>query len=122
MNEMANLYPSRTGVNYVMWFGEVGGQHGPRIKVSNEKGKFAIHSNFTLSVSKTPEVMTPEGSVHISERDLNKIKEWIVQNHDNLMLLWRVHETGDAVLVKNEQTGHEELKTAEDILMDLTKV
>ena len=50
MLEMASLYPSETGVGYVMWFGEVSGQHGPRIKVSNQPGRFAIDDNFTLSV------------------------------------------------------------------------
>jgi hypothetical protein len=97
MLEMANLYPQRTGVDYVMWFGEVGGQHGPRIKVSNLKGRFAIDDNFTLSVSQTPEIMTPPGSVHIKQHELNKIIQWIQSNVDDLILLWQIHETGDAI-------------------------
>ena len=97
MLEMANLYPQRTGVDYVMWFGEVGGQHGPRIKVSNLKGRFAINDNFTLSVGPIPEVMTPPSSVHIKQRELDKIIQWIQLNNDDLMLLWQIHETGDAI-------------------------
>lgn len=38
MLEVANLPSRATGVGYVMYFGEVGGQHGPRIKVSNTPG------------------------------------------------------------------------------------
>lgn len=97
MLEMANLYPARTGVGYVMYFGEVGGQHGPRVKVSNSLGRFDIGSNFTLSVSKKPKVMTPPSSVGISQGELNKAIKWIQTNYDDLMRLWQIHETGDAI-------------------------
>jgi len=73
MLEIAILIPRSTGIDYVMYFGEVGEQDGPRMQASNSKGKFDRSSNFTLSVSKTPEVMTPPGSVHIKQHELNQI-------------------------------------------------
>jgi len=101
MLEMANLPPRATGINYVMFFGEVGGQHGPRIKVSNTKGKFDRSNNFTISVSKDPEIMTPTGSVSISKKEFNKIKKWIILNYSDLMLLWQILETGDEIELSN---------------------
>lgn len=101
MLEMANLYPTKTGVGYVMHFGEIGGQHGPRVKVSNKTGRFAVDDNFSISVSKTPKVMTPPTSVGISQGELNKIFKWIRKNYDDLMLLWQIHETGDVIRLSN---------------------
>ncbi|MGI0076327.1 MAG: hypothetical protein ACREAU_02835 [Nitrosopumilaceae archaeon] len=99
MLEMANLTPSNTGVGYVMYFGEVGGQHGPRIKVSNKKGRFARESNFVVSVSQTPEVLSPETSVDIPQSELNKVFEWVKINYADLMLLWQILQTGDNILL-----------------------
>lgn len=101
MLEMANLPPRSTGIEYVMYFGEVGGQHGPRIKVSNTKGKFNRSSNFTLSVSTNPEVKTPPSSVDIPISELKKINQWIVLNYNDLMLLWKIYETGDEIELPN---------------------
>lgn len=95
LSEMANLRPTRTGLPYVMWFGEVGGQHGPRIKVSNTPGRFNRGSNFSISVSPDPEVVTPPTSVEISRSELTQIFRWIQLNYDDLMLLWQIFETGD---------------------------
>ena len=72
MNEMANFYPQETGLGVVIWFGEVGGQHGPRIKVSNIAGKFAINDNFVISVSRNPQVLTPK-SMKLKENQLADI-------------------------------------------------
>lgn len=97
MAEMANLYPHNTGVKYVMWFGEVGGQHGPRIKVSNKRGKFALDDNFVLTVNRVPSIA--EGHSKLKTKDLLQIINWIKLNYNNLMLLWKIHETGDAIMV-----------------------
>jgi len=117
MLEMANLYPRRTGIGYVMWFGEVGGQHGPKLKVSNKSGQFAFDDNFTLSVSKTPEVITPPGSVHVKQHELSQIIKWIQINYDDLMLLWQIHEAGDDIKLPDGS-----FLDAEHILSRLKKV
>ena len=94
MNEMANLYPKRTGLPMVIWFGEIGGQHGPRIKVSNVPGKFDQHNCFVLTVSKDPKNKTPS-STKVKKVVVDEILDWIKLNYDLLMELWDIHETGD---------------------------
>lgn len=94
MNEMANLYPTQTGLPVVIWFGEVGGQHGPRIKVSNVRGKFAAHDCFVIAVAKTPKVLTLK-SVGLSADEVQDVLDWTQKNYEVLMKLWKIHETGD---------------------------
>lgn len=96
IEEMANLYSGDTGLKYVIWIGKIGGQHGPRIKVSNIKGTFAENDNFVMSVSKDPVNLTPRYS-KISTSDLEDIEDWIKKNYDVLMELYRAAE-------KNERT------------------
>lgn len=91
MCEMANLYPRQTGVEYAMWFGEIGGQHVPRIKVSNSKNKFLTNDNFVIGLSKEPWVITPK-SCKISKSELDDIFDWIKLNYDDLTKLWRRFE------------------------------
>lgn len=97
MNEMANLYPMKTGLPVVLWFGEVGGQHGPRIKVSNIRGKFAAHDTFVISVTHEPKVLTPK-SASLDLDVQTDIIDWIKLNYDILMEMWKLHETGDGDL------------------------
>lgn len=94
MNEMANLYPTKTGLPCVVWFGEVGGQHGPRLKVSNVPGKFAVDNNFVMAVTKEPKALTPK-SAELSISKIDDVVDWIKLNYDELMELWKIHETGD---------------------------
>ncbi len=94
MNEMANLFPSRTGLERIIWFGEVGGQHGPRIKVSNLKGKFAQHDCFVISVAKDPRVLTPS-TMKIKQSELDDLFDWVKINYDDLMKMWKMYESGD---------------------------
>jgi hypothetical protein len=94
MQEMANLASKTTGLPVVIWMGEIGGQHGPRIKASNLKGKFAAHDNFVLNVDKDPQVMTPK-SVKLKADEVQDIKDWIKLNYDELMALWKHFETGE---------------------------
>jgi hypothetical protein len=94
MNEMANLYPKKTGLGVVIWFGEVGGQHGPRIKVSNVSGKFDQSNCFVVSVSKTPSILTPR-SVKLKQDQVADVLDWVTLNYGLLMELWEIHESGD---------------------------
>lgn len=91
--EMANLYPGDTGLKYVIWLGKVGGQHGPRIKVSNVKGSFAENDNFIMSISKEPVNLTPRYT-KISSNDVGDVEDWIKRNYKVLIELWKVYETG----------------------------
>ena len=93
LDEMANLTPDDTGLPYVLWVGEVGGQHGPRIKVCNVRGRMQANNCFVMSVSHTPEILTPR-SCKISAREQDDIKDWVALNYDVLMKMWKVYETG----------------------------
>lgn len=99
LDEMANLVPEDTGLPYVIWLGEVGGQHGPRIKVSNTRGKMNSNSCFVMSVSKTPQVLTPK-SCKLKQHEVDDISDWIQLNYDKLMELWNVFETGNGSAAK----------------------
>lgn len=92
MMEMANLTPDETGVPYVIWLGAVGGQHGPRIKVSNTRGKMSTDC-FVVLVSRTPVVVTPS-TVKIPQSNVQDVLDWVMLNYDVLMGLWQVYETG----------------------------
>lgn len=52
LSEMSNYSSDQTGVPYDIWIGRTGGQHGPRIKVSNIKGRMASDDAFVMSISK----------------------------------------------------------------------
>ena len=97
MNEMANLSSQDTGLSVVIWFGEVGGQHGPRIKVSNVKGKFAANDNFVMSVEKSPRILTQK-SVKLKKQELDDIIDWIKLNYDVLMKLWNAYENDESTI------------------------
>ncbi len=99
MHEMVNLPPKNTGLPVVIWVGEVDGQHGPRIKVSNIKGKFAANDNFVMNVDKDPQVMTPK-SVKLKEGEVQDVKDWIKLNYDELMALWQHFETGEGDVIE----------------------
>jgi hypothetical protein len=92
--QMANLAPSRTGLPVVIWFGEVGGQHGPRIKVSNVKGKFAANDCFVMSVSRDPAVLTPKNA-KLKSSEIEEIKDWVMLNYEGLMQAWYQAEHGE---------------------------
>ena len=101
--EMANLFKSDTGLDYPIWIGRVGGQHGPRVKVSNVLGKWRMNDNFVVSVSKNPRLLTKD-TCKLTNTDLQRIYHWIKLNYDDLMLLWWIFERG-ALTVKDEDTG-----------------
>lgn len=98
VNEMANLPSADTGIPYFVWIGEIGGQHGPRIKVSNTKGKMNSTDCFVVSVSLTPVVLTPS-SCKLKRSEIDDIKDWIILNYSVLMKMWKVYETGEGSII-----------------------
>lgn len=118
--EMANLRSDETGLVHVIWIGRIGGQHGPRIKVSNVKGKWRENDNFVLSVDeKEPQLKSNKDDVKIDKFDLEQIKKWIVLNYDDLMLLWYMFER-NVSQAKDEDT--ELIFTMDDVFDRLKKV
>jgi hypothetical protein len=113
MVEMANLFPRKTGLLLAIWFGEIGGQQGPRIKVSNIPGKMSTDC-FVVSVNKNPKILTPR-SCKQSETIVNDIFDWIIVNYDDLMIMWDIYEHG------GEYSKDPELEL-EDVLARLQKI
>jgi len=99
LDEMANLPSADTGLGYFIWIGEVGGQHGPRVKVSNSHGKMNVNNCFVMSVAKIPEVLTPR-SCKLRKSEVDDISDWIKLNYDVLMKMWNVYETGNGSIIK----------------------
>jgi len=91
LDEVARFSRPETGLDYVVWMGEVGGQHGPRIKVSNNKGKMTANDSFVVSVSKNPVVLTPR-TCKLSASTVDDILDWIKINYEILMEMWEVFE------------------------------
>lgn len=91
LDEMARFSRPETGLDYVVWMGEVGGQHGPRIKVSNNKGKMTSNDSFVVSVSKNPVVLTPR-TCKLNASTVDDILDWIKINYEILMEMWEVFE------------------------------
>ena len=118
LEEMANLFKDDTGIDYPLWIGKIGGHHGPRIKVSNIKGKMRMNDNFVISVSSDPKVLTPE-TCRLSNNDVQLILNWVKMNFDDLMTLWWMFEH-QALVVKDEDTG--QLIQYDDVLDNLKKV
>lgn len=99
INEMAGLPPKNTGLDVFLWIGKIGGQHGPRIKVSNKIGRFAEDDCFVVSVGKPAEVMTPK-SMRLKPEELERVLDWVTLNHDELMALYRMYESGDGDVIE----------------------
>ena len=81
--EMSNIFPSSSGVPYILWIGQKSGRekHGIRVKVSvPQENKF-----LTFSVSSSPELLS---KTKISNKDISLIKSWIISNKDVLIKFW----------------------------------
>ena len=115
--EMANLFKDDTGLDYPLWIGKIGGQHGPRIKVSNIKNKMRFNDCFVMTLDETPTIIA--GECKISKNDILQICTWITKNYEDLIILWWMFEH-QAISVKDEDSG--EIKTYDDIIDNLKKV
>ena len=71
----------------VIWVSEKGNaNHGPRIKVSKIYGdKFNVTNSFLIEINSLKVI---GDTAKIKERDINKIKEWIVINKELLLKVW----------------------------------
>ena len=99
LDEMANLNPDDTGLSYVIWMGEIGGQHGPRIKVSNVRGKMQSNNCFVMSVSHDPVVIT-RASCKLSQSEVDDVADWVKINYGTLMSMWKVYESGAGSMIE----------------------
>ena len=86
MFEMSNLLPSRTGLDYQVWYSAYYPGHKPRIKVDLPDGK---------SVYIQIENHEIKGDVDkISSKELRKIFDWIDLNKNALLKYWNEARAG----------------------------
>lgn len=86
--EMTGIAPKHSGLNHFIWISSKGNtKHGIRIKVSNVPGQFSSNDNFSLSVHpNNPQVVS--GTCKLKTKDLNKVRQWVIVNHDALQRIW----------------------------------
>jgi len=101
LNEMAQNTPKRTGLASPIWIGKIGGQHGPRIKVSNDYHWYNTNNSFVVTISKNPRVVS--GTCKLDNDELQDIFEWVILNYDILYKIYNAIETGQQIIEYNNQ-------------------
>jgi hypothetical protein len=88
--EMATLRKKRSGLPVNLYLDDSmsykGGGHGKRIKFQPDKGDRPITRNMVpMSISDNPEILEKNVKISISNSDINKIKNFVKLNKDNLL-------------------------------------
>ena len=97
--EMANMQPIETGIPYIIYVSWKGGvKHGPRIKVSNISGRFALDDNFTMTIDKEPRLI---GKCKVPNHVYRDISDWVKLNYDHLMNIWHNGDTMTSSFISN---------------------
>lgn len=89
--EMSALYKKRTELPINIWVDDIGAgrnnKHNlPRIKVQNNYADRTSEDTFSVSISKTPEILA--GECKLKQKDLKEIFDWIIKNYDVLYKHW----------------------------------
>lgn len=82
--EMANIHPKNSGLKYKVYISkEPSVEHNiPRLKVNLDGNNW-----YPISISEMPEWLTDNVPM-IDSKTFKAIKQFVVLNHDNLVLLW----------------------------------
>lgn len=82
--EMSNLFPDETGINYKVWLSTQSGRerHSARVKISNSDGEAVF------SIWGEPELISKRGKIIISGKDVKKIITFIKLNQETLLKHW----------------------------------
>jgi hypothetical protein len=91
---MANLFPKRTGLPFVVWVSNRGGaRHDVRVKVARDP---KAQSSDLISVGIRPFIRVIEGTLDGSDFDL--LRRWIELNFDTILQYWNEEiDTGDLI-------------------------
>jgi|SRR5271165_1111868 len=84
--EMANLFPSTTGLPMTVWVSPRGGaRHDVRIKVNMVHGnQMSIGNTAVVAVRPAPRLIAG----HLDQQDLQAVYDWISRNTDALVAYW----------------------------------
>jgi hypothetical protein len=87
--EMANLRPSETGINIVVYADQRDGlvKHAARIKVSKIYGDKTSQSLFPITIEDNPRIIGNDIG-EIKPKDIRKIIGWIKLNQQLLLDYW----------------------------------
>jgi hypothetical protein len=99
--DIITLNSACTGLKYAISITEIPDHDGPFVKVCNVVGRFSLIDNFTLSIEKDPVNINPKlTKISSDDDDEEYVKDWIKQNYEKLMILWKMYETGTGDIVK----------------------
>jgi hypothetical protein len=77
-------------------------QHGPRMKISNIRGKFSNSDNFSMSIANDPAVVEGKPKIFSSE-ELQAITDLILLNKDLLSRYWKSDTMDSPALLREFQ-------------------
>lgn len=88
---MSNMKSERTGLPgqiYIWISNRDGVRHGPRIKVSKIRGKFAPNrkDSFNVTIAKLPKVVA--GTSEFIPDEMTAIFKWVRKNRSELITFW----------------------------------
>ena len=91
ISAMANYYPKHTGLPMIIWIDSLGSarktKHNlPRIKIQNILGDKVIDDAFSLSISKSPQILA--GTCKLSNKHFKEVCNFVARNYDALMKHW----------------------------------
>lgn len=91
---MANVPPRQSGLpgSIVVFCGPAIPQHGPRIEVSNIRGRMVPTDTFSVSIEDQPQVVagSPRG---FSQAELQAVYGWVTKNQALLLDYWNADST-----------------------------
>lgn len=92
LNEMSNLLKNDTGLPVIVWFcGETEVEHNlPRIKFQNSySNKIQPKELVPMSIEDNPKILLKNVKLNITQRDLEKIRTWIIEHKETLLKYWK---------------------------------
>lgn len=90
LNEMATLHPKVSGLPTILWIDEgTSPQHGMRIKFKASKEQTNTRQFTSMSISQNPQIFNPPKRYDITNRDLQRITDFVKVNEVNLLKVAR---------------------------------
>ena len=98
-----------SGLKYPVMVAQIPEYGYPVVLVANTKEYIPLPfanctATFEISFSKNPEVLTPD-TCRIDDRDVLRVKEWIVKNYDTIELLIWMYDTQNIISFIDNETG-----------------
>ena len=86
LNEMATLRPCDSNLPTTLWIDEGSSpQHGPRIKFQASNEQRTTREFTSMSISGNPQIFNLPRNIYLSNKDIEKIKKFVILNSDMLL-------------------------------------